>query len=61
MVAGILRESALDPACHDLELELELTESLIMHDVEKALITLNRLHEMGSSCRSTTSAPAIRA
>ena len=59
MVAGILRESALDPACHDLE--LELTESLIMHDVEKTLITLNRLHEMGSSCRSTTSAPAIRA
>ena len=45
MVAGILRESALDPACHDLE--LELTESLIMHDVEKTIFTLNRVHEMG--------------
>ena len=45
MVAGILTESAINPACQDLE--LELTESLIMRDVEKTIITLNRLHEMG--------------
>ena len=45
MVAGILSESDINPACQDLE--LELTESLIMRDVEKTTITLNRLHEMG--------------
>ncbi|MDP1681695.1 MAG: EAL domain-containing protein, partial [Burkholderiales bacterium] len=45
MVAGILTESAIDPACQDLE--LELTESLIMRDVEKTIVTLKHLHEMG--------------
>ncbi|MBI5753319.1 MAG: EAL domain-containing protein [Hydrogenophilales bacterium] len=45
MVAGILTENAIDPACQDLE--LELTESLIMRDVEKTIITLKQLHEMG--------------
>ena len=45
MVAGIFMESAIDPACQDIE--LELTESLIMRDVEKTIVTLNQLHEMG--------------
>jgi len=43
MVAGILRETGLDPAC----LELELTESLVMQDVEKTISTLGKLKAMG--------------
>ncbi|PWB47720.1 MAG: hypothetical protein C3F18_11970 [Nitrosomonadales bacterium] len=43
MVAGILRESGLDPA----HLELEVTESLVMQNVEEAISTLGRLKAMG--------------
>ena len=42
-VAVILDETGLDPAC----LELELTESLVMQDVEKTIATLSRLKAMG--------------
>lgn len=45
MVARILAETGLDPSSH--ELELELTESLLMRNVEKTAATLHRLHEMG--------------
>lgn len=41
----ILRESALEPSC----LELEITESLIMINPEKAVRLLNELKEMGIS------------
>ena len=43
MVAAILGETGLDPAC----LELELTESLVMQDVEKTIATLSKLKAMG--------------
>ncbi|MHB1619641.1 MAG: EAL domain-containing protein [Sulfuricella sp.] len=43
VVAGILRETELDPA----HLELELTESLVMHNVEVTIATLGRLKAMG--------------
>jgi predicted signal transduction protein with EAL and GGDEF domain len=43
MVAGILAETGLDSAC----LELELTESLVMQDVEKTIATLSKLKAMG--------------
>jgi len=43
MVAAILRETGLDPVC----LELELTESLVMQDVEATIATLSRLKAMG--------------
>jgi diguanylate cyclase (GGDEF)-like protein/PAS domain S-box-containing protein len=42
-VAAILGETGLDPA----HLELELTESLVMQDVEKTIVTLGRLKAMG--------------
>lgn len=42
-VADILKETELDPTC----LELELTESLVMQDVEKTIATLSRLKVMG--------------
>ena len=42
-IAAILRETGLDPA----HLELELTESLVMQDVEKTIATLGRLKAMG--------------
>jgi len=42
-VAAILDETGLDPAC----LELELTESLVMQDVEKTIATLGKLKAMG--------------
>jgi diguanylate cyclase (GGDEF)-like protein len=44
-ISQILQETGLDPASH--ELELELTESLIMNDVEETVVTLNKLHAMG--------------
>ena len=43
VVAGILRETELDPA----HLELELTESLVMQNVEVTIATLDRLKAMG--------------
>lgn len=43
LVADILHESGLPPPC----LELELTESLVMHDVELAIATMQELKAMG--------------
>ena len=43
LVADILHESGLAPSC----LELELTESLVMHDVELAISTMHELKAMG--------------
>ncbi|MCX7175541.1 MAG: EAL domain-containing protein [Proteobacteria bacterium] len=42
-VAEALRESTLDPAL----LELELTESILIHDTESVLATVNRLKVLG--------------
>jgi diguanylate cyclase (GGDEF)-like protein/PAS domain S-box-containing protein len=44
-IRGILQETGLEPSC----LELEITESLIMIDPERAIILLNELKEMGIS------------
>ncbi|OIP08014.1 MAG: hypothetical protein AUK53_10800 [Betaproteobacteria bacterium CG2_30_59_46] len=43
VVVGILRETGLDPA----HLELEVTESLVMQNVEVTIATLGRLKAMG--------------
>lgn len=43
MIAGVLRETGLDADC----LEIELTESLIMSDVQQAILTLQQLKELG--------------
>ena len=43
VVADILKETDLDPGY----LELEMTESLIMHNVEETIATLTRLKAMG--------------
>ena len=43
LVADTLRCTGLDPAC----LELEITESSVMRDVDKSLATLLRLKELG--------------
>jgi EAL domain-containing protein (putative c-di-GMP-specific phosphodiesterase class I) len=43
VVTGILRETGLDPSY----LELELTESLIMQNVESTIVTLKKLNAMG--------------
>jgi predicted signal transduction protein with EAL and GGDEF domain len=43
MVKSIITESGMQPAY----LELELTESLFMHDVEVVLKTLSTLHDLG--------------
>ena len=40
-----LRETGLDPDC----LEVELTESLAMHDVKQTVVTLNDLNDLGVS------------
>ncbi|MCB1023104.1 MAG: EAL domain-containing protein [Acidobacteria bacterium] len=42
-IAEILAESRLEPQC----LRLEITESVIMHNAEQAVITVNELREMG--------------
>jgi diguanylate cyclase (GGDEF)-like protein/PAS domain S-box-containing protein len=42
-VAAALDESGLDPAC----LEIELTESVVMHDVERTIATLHQLKALG--------------
>lgn len=44
-VANALQDSGLDP--HADNLELEVTESIIMTDMEETVRTLNKLHEMG--------------
>ena len=43
MVASVLHETGLAPA----DLELELTESMVMHDVENAITILRTLKELG--------------
>jgi diguanylate cyclase (GGDEF)-like protein len=43
MVRSIISESGMNP----IYLELELTESLFMHDVEVVLKTLHELHDLG--------------
>jgi EAL domain-containing protein (putative c-di-GMP-specific phosphodiesterase class I) len=43
VVAAALRESGLDPCL----LEMELTESLVMHDTDAAILVLTRLREIG--------------
>ncbi|MEK6245828.1 MAG: EAL domain-containing protein, partial [Pseudomonadota bacterium] len=43
MVAGILAETGLPPAC----LELEITESTMMHRAEEAAVGLRALHALG--------------
>ena len=42
-VSDILVETGMDPAT----LELEITESMLMHNVEKAMRTLNALKQIG--------------
>jgi len=43
VIASILQETGLAPAY----LDLELTESMMMHNVESAVVTLNKLKHMG--------------
>lgn len=43
MIARVLRETGLDPRY----LDIELTESMMMHNVEAAVITLGKLKDMG--------------
>ena len=43
LVARVLQETGLDPYC----LELEIVESMLMRDAEKATTMLHRLHEIG--------------
>ena len=38
-----LEHSGLDPQC----LELEITESMLMHNIEESIMTLNRISELG--------------
>ena len=45
VVAKVLADVGLDP--HSDHLELELTESLLMQDMERSLVTLHKLHQMG--------------
>jgi len=45
MIQGILAETGIDPRSGALE--LELTESMVMRNVEASVATLVRLHEMG--------------
>jgi hypothetical protein len=56
-IAAVLAATGLAPAC----LELELTESLFMHDVAQAVSQLHDMKALGVRCRSTISAPAIPA
>ena len=43
MIALVLQETGLEPA----HLDIELTESMVMHNVESAVITLGKLRDMG--------------
>ncbi len=45
MIAAVLQESDMDPTC----LEIELTENLIMTDVQNAILMLVRLNQLGVS------------
>ncbi len=44
-IAGILAETGIDGA----QLEFELTESMVMHDVDNTLTTLRRLKQLGAT------------
>jgi len=55
MVAQVLKETRLDAY-----LELELTESLVMENVQQAIAILQQLHDMGITLHWTILAPAIR-
>jgi EAL domain-containing protein (putative c-di-GMP-specific phosphodiesterase class I) len=56
-VASVLAVSGLPPHL----LELELTESILVHDADEALHRLQALAGWACGWRSTTSAPATRA
>ncbi len=43
VVAAVLDDTGLDPSC----LEIELTESVVMHDVESTITTLHQLKALG--------------
>jgi diguanylate cyclase (GGDEF)-like protein len=43
LVSAVLKETGLDPSC----LEMEITESVVMHDVEKTIATLSALRALG--------------
>ncbi|MHB1232742.1 MAG: bifunctional diguanylate cyclase/phosphodiesterase [Burkholderiales bacterium] len=45
MIQGVLEETGIDPRSGALE--LELTESMVMHNVEASVDMLKHLHEMG--------------
>jgi diguanylate cyclase (GGDEF)-like protein/PAS domain S-box-containing protein len=45
MLVSVLEDSGLEPE----KLDLELTESVVMHNVEGAIATMNKLHAMGVS------------
>ena len=55
VVAAALNDSGLDPR------QLELTESIIMQDVDQALGTMEELEELGVQLSIDDCAPAIRA
>ena len=55
-VADILEETEMDPAI----LELEITESMLMHNVEKAMRTLNSLKQIGVRLAIDDFAPVTR-
>jgi EAL domain-containing protein (putative c-di-GMP-specific phosphodiesterase class I) len=56
-VAAVLAASKLPPQL----LELELTESILVRDADEACSGCSRWRASACACRSTTSAPAIRA
>ncbi len=43
LVASVLRDTGISPT----RLELEITESMVMHDAEKNIATMNELRELG--------------
>lgn len=45
MIGQVLQETGLDPQSGMLE--LELTESMVMRNVEESVVTLNSMHQMG--------------
>lgn len=43
VVCGLIEETGVDPNL----LEFEITESVVMHDVDEAVVTLNKLRDLG--------------
>ncbi len=43
MIAGVLADTGLEPRF----LDLEITEGMVMHDAETAIVLLERLHQLG--------------